>query len=117
MSLRPGIGAHLMADVASTLLEYDFLEVSDDVPNALRHGGKLWPLGRYLKQQLRLQTIGSKEVPLAVVQKMEAEMRPVQEFAFYNSRSIQGVVKELYEGETARLEALDQLHTKPKRLR
>jgi len=115
MSLRPGIGAHSIPDVASVLLEQDFLEVADDVPNALRHGGRLWPLGRYMRQQLRLQTGMGKEVPKVVTEKMAEEMRPVREFAFTNSLSLKAVVTELFEGETKRLEALEEINKQPKR--
>lgn len=51
MSNRPGIGAGAMDDVASTLLEHDYK--APDVPTALTHGQKRWPLGRYLRRRLR----------------------------------------------------------------
>lgn len=58
MSLRPGIGALAMEDIAlilttehgvNTILE------TGDVPSVLRHGSKKWPLGRYLRRKLREQ--------------------------------------------------------------
>lgn len=53
MSLRPGIGADAMHEVASVLMEFG-LEQGADVPQALRHGSSEKPLGRYLRQRLRL---------------------------------------------------------------
>lgn len=56
MSLRPGIGAYAMPDIASSVLsEPGQGEVArtGDVPSVLRHGNRLHPLGRYLRDQLR----------------------------------------------------------------
>lgn len=55
-SNRPGVGALAMSVLADTV-ETDFgldeyLETGD-VPRELRHGGKRWPLGRYLREKLR----------------------------------------------------------------
>lgn len=56
MSLRPGIGATAMDDVASAL-ECDFgldeIARVGDVPTALSHGSYPRPLGRYLRRMLR----------------------------------------------------------------
>jgi len=56
MSLKPGIGASAMDDVAD-LLTTDFgcevLGREYDVPAVLTHGKKTMPLGRYLKGKLR----------------------------------------------------------------
>lgn len=58
MSLRPGIGALAMPDVANACLTtYGSTLISEnrDVPSALQHGKKLWPLGRYLRRRLRYE--------------------------------------------------------------
>ena len=52
MSLKPGIGAGAVSDIASTVLTHD-LSVDGDVPVTLRSGGKVKPLGRYLVRRLR----------------------------------------------------------------
>lgn len=52
MSLRPGIGTALLDHVASTLMTVGIRD-DEDVPATLRIGGKVWPLGRYLRGQLR----------------------------------------------------------------
>lgn len=56
MSLRPGIGAWAMGDVARVLAsEVGLDEVArvHDVPSVLKHGKRLLPLGRYLRRRLR----------------------------------------------------------------
>lgn len=61
MSLKPGIGAHAVKNVALTIARYDLLTPEGDVPVTLRHGRTEWPLGRYLRRQLR------KELGLNVI--------------------------------------------------
>lgn len=63
MSLRPGIGADAMHDVASTVLEFNLVETQGDVPSALRHGKRIMPLGRYLRRHLRLLSTGDASAP------------------------------------------------------
>lgn len=63
MSLRPGIGADAMHDVASTVLQFDLVQKEGDVPSALRHGSRILPLGRYLRRKLRTFSTGSPDAP------------------------------------------------------
>lgn len=56
MSLRPGIGASAMSDVAAALFNqhgWDEITRTGDVPSVLRHGSRMFPLGRYLRRELR----------------------------------------------------------------
>lgn len=53
MSLRPGIGSGVLASVAATITRYNLLDSAGDVPVTLRHGTTEYPLGRYLRRQLR----------------------------------------------------------------
>lgn len=53
MSLRPGIGADAMSNVGRVLECYQ-LAADGDVPSALRIGERILPLGRYLRERLRL---------------------------------------------------------------
>lgn len=56
MSLRPGIGAPALVDVADALqcrAGWDFIQSTGDVPNVLRHGVRNMPLGRYMRERLR----------------------------------------------------------------
>lgn len=53
MSLKPGLGAGAVVQVATVIARYDLLTAEGDVPVTLRHGSQEWPLGRYLRKQLR----------------------------------------------------------------
>lgn len=109
MSLKPGIGAGLVHEIASTWLQHDLDECETDVPGALRHGSKLMPLGRYLKRKLREAVGREVTTPEEVLEQIAEEMRPLRDFAFNNSRSLKGVVKEFYSPQTDRLERVSQI--------
>lgn len=82
MSLKPGLGKDAMWEVASVIMQYD-IEVSEpDVPTALQVGKKLWPLGRYLRQQLRLMV--GKEINASdeALQLLADKLRPMREAAY-----------------------------------
>jgi len=53
MSLNPGIGAQAMEVVGKSLKLHPNVLSSLDVPAVLKHSGKLWPLGRYLRRKIR----------------------------------------------------------------
>ncbi|AZL83000.1 replication initiator protein [Apis mellifera associated microvirus 42] len=81
MSTRPGLGCGMMDEVASTLLEYPLN--LEDVPGVLEYGkGHYLPLGRYLKEQLRLRYGREKKAPESVIQKAEEKLRPLREIAY-----------------------------------
>lgn len=73
MSNRPGIGATAIPAL-SKLLTNEFVEqkmiLDGDVPNVLKHGGKSYPLGRYLKSKLRLSIGKEAECPDHVLLKL-----------------------------------------------
>lgn len=77
MSLRPGIGAWAMDEVASSLLTYKLDAKLADVPESLRHGGKLMPLGRYLKGRLRERIGRDPGCPEVVLEAMAEELLPL----------------------------------------
>jgi len=81
MSLRPGIGADIMDDVASTILEHKLDEKLDDVPNTLRHGSRILPLGRYLKNRLRERIGREKKAPEKIIEQAKEKLRPLREAA------------------------------------
>lgn len=80
MSLRPGIGADMMDEVASTLMTYG-LETQADVPSALRHGNRVLPLGRYLRRRLRERIGKDPSAPQSTMDEIAEEMRPLREAA------------------------------------
>lgn len=58
MSLRPGIGAVSIPEIAEALRSrhgWDEISRTGDVPAVLSHGNKKLPLGRYLRKKLREQ--------------------------------------------------------------
>lgn len=64
MSLRPGIGAGAVEDIARVLrtdVGLASIALNGDVPHALRHGTKLVSIGRYLRGKLRKSVMGSSE--------------------------------------------------------
>lgn len=63
MSLKPGIGAGVLDTVAKTITRYKLLTAQGDVPVTLRHGDIEWPLGRYLRGQLRIRLGLDKRAP------------------------------------------------------
>lgn len=83
MSKRPGLGARYIPEVASKILELPphVLEALPDVPNALRHGGKPWPLGRYLIRLLRAQIGRSKDAPESALAIKREEVQKLRAFA------------------------------------
>jgi len=85
MSLKPGLGADLMHDVASVLLEH--AKDMEDVPIALQHGTRKLPLGRYLRNKLRTYVGREPGCPEGVLLRAKEALRPLRENAFQNSSS------------------------------
>lgn len=79
MSLRPGIGADAMHEVAHSLLSFNLEQSQADVPVSLRHGKRLLPLGRYLRRKLRVMVGRDEKAPPEVLAKMAEEMLPMYE--------------------------------------
>lgn len=77
MSLRPGIGYGALHDVASAIMEND---ISKDI-TALRRGKTIYPLGRYLTQNLRQLTGKDKNAPPEVLQENYERLLPLRQAA------------------------------------
>lgn len=88
MSLRPGIGGDAMWEVADTLMKFDLVDSESDVPSTLRHGGRILPLGRYLTKRLRKMVGKDEKAPQETLDKLKAELQPLRDTAFENSRSL-----------------------------
>lgn len=88
MSLKPGIGRGVLKIVADQITRYNLMTLQGDVPVTLQHGGIHWPLGRYLRKQLRRllglneksPSVLTAEAAYAAYQENEA-MRAVQSAA------------------------------------
>lgn len=117
MSLRPGIGAFAIPEIASELMRLGLDTSQADVPVSLRHGGRLLPLGRYLRRNLRKQIGGDgyvpKEAQLEASKKMQllqkASVDLTRQGTFETPTSLQ--VK-LTEGKAAALESRSRIWKK-----
>ena len=78
MSLKPGIGADAMDEVARVLKTDKsgvFFNDIGDVPTEIRSGKKSMPLGRYLRGKLREKTGKAKEPPIEAIQNFAKQLR------------------------------------------
>lgn len=77
MSLRPGIGADAMLDIAEALNTWDgarFISQNGDVPAVVAMHGKKLPMGRYLARKLREACGYPGEVPEGVLRRKAHEL-------------------------------------------
>lgn len=118
MSLRPGIGGSAAWEIADVVLKYDLAEREGDVPSTLRYGGKKFPLGRYLVQRVRVMSGEEKNAPQIVLDKIDAEMRPLREAAKADneSPSLKAKVLEANKGKVASFEARERIYRKRRSL-
>jgi len=81
--LGGGLGARYIPEIASKLLELPdkVLAGLPDVPNALRHQGKPWPLGRYLVRKLREQIGRSPDAPESALVAKKQEVQLLRAYA------------------------------------
>lgn len=117
MSLRPGIGGDATHELASVVLQW--ANDAPDVPTALRHGGRLLPLGRYLTRRLRVHCGRPPEAPQATLDAMAEEMLDVRmatEEITKNSRVKRYVMKDLLikknTGRIRSMEARERIYKK-----
>lgn len=97
MSNRPGIGYGALSEVAATLGRHDLLGIGD-VPGQLRHGKKLYPLGRYLTRGLRTEIGRDAGAPKETLDKLDEALRLVREDAFDRSISLKQAIIDANEG-------------------
>ena len=112
MSLRPGIGAGMMDEVASTLLTLGLENGSDDVPSSLQHGKRSLPLGRYLRRRLRTLIGNAPEAPASVINEAKKEMLPLRQAAWDSSTSFKTEVINAGKGKRANLAAKQRIFRK-----
>lgn len=112
MSLKPGIGADYMDEVASTVLQYNIIETHGDVPGVLQHGKKKYPLGRYLKKRLRIRCgLDGKATVMSNAQ-METKMQPLRVAAKENSRSLRQEILAQNLGARINIETREKLRSR-----
>nr|QJB20548.1 MAG: replication initiator protein [Microvirus sp.] len=108
-SNRPGIGRDAMWDVASTLLEFNLVELKGDVPVTLQYGkNRERPLGRYLVRELRKMVGRDPRAPEVIYEQIKAELYSLRVAAFEGSRSFKNEIVE------ANAEARHRLEVKRK---
>lgn len=105
MSNRPGIGHGMMHEVASCLLEHGFGEDNVDVPVTLRHGSREYPLGRYLRRNLRRMLGRDVRCPDKALEEYGKKMQPLRALAFGSSRSLSSILLEVSEGRRIQIES------------
>ena len=93
-SRRPGVGHGALHEIASEWLRLDLATREADVPSALRHGGRLLPLGRYLRRELRSLVGMEKEAPKSTLDEAAARLQGVREDAFNRSVSFKKAIVE-----------------------
>lgn len=90
MSLKPGIGATAVPEIADVQLRYN--DKGEEVPFGLRHGPKILPLGRYLVRKLRVQS-GREEGPSEATKiQQQAKLQHLREIA----ETAPGLKKEVF---------------------
>lgn len=117
MSLRPGIGADYMWEVASTLMANALDTSLPDVPISLGSGGKKLVLGRYLRRKLRVMIGKDGDTPEEVLKNMAEEMRPLREVAFNSSSSFAQAVSDAGIQQRANMDAMDEIYKSVRRLK
>lgn len=105
MSLRPGIGALAMHDVASVLIQHGLVLPRGDVPSTLRYNGRVMPLGRYLRRQLRELVGMEPNAPQSSIDQLCEAMRPLQLAARSNPGGLKAEVLAQSAGKVASLTA------------
>lgn len=117
MSLKPGIGAGIIPEVASALLSLN-LEQLPDVPTSLRTQGGVKPLGRYLTRALRSHTGKNPGAPSTTIQAQQEKLRPLQEAARQTapkglySETVKTLILEANEGKYQRLLSRSKIYKK-----
>lgn len=89
-----GIGKDALWEVASSLM-YHHLDDRPDVPAALRVASRTMPLGRYLRGKLREMIGRDGSAPSETLDAIKAELLPVSDYAFNNSKSLKATVVEV----------------------
>lgn len=117
MSLKPGIGAGFIPEVASVILDHN-LDTLSDVPTSLRTHGRVQPLGRHCTQVLREHIGRSRSAPSTTIQAHQEKLRPLQEAArqtavkgFY-SETLKQLIIEANEGKFLQLKAKQAIYKK-----
>lgn len=119
-----GIGKGICDEIADMMLRYGYDKSENDVPVAVYHSGKFWPLGGFLRREIRKRIGWDEKTPLAAKKAREEELSGMYDFArtvtAYCPQTRNLVFKNLlidkFEGQMVKAEALEKLFVKGKRL-
>lgn len=108
MSLRPAIGLFAAHEIASTLMMHGHDERMIDVPLSLQHGRAKWPLGRYLRRELRRYCGREKHTPPLALAAQAAELQDVREAAWSSKKSVKAEILERSLGRRIQIESKER---------
>lgn len=92
-------------EIASTLMQTKSDEHMIDVPLQLRHGGKKWPLGRYLRRKLRTYVGRPANAPKEVLEEQEKALQVMRQAAWDTKTSVKSQVLAKSLGRRIQIEA------------
>lgn len=114
-SLKPGLGAGMIPKLAAIPFSMDM--GSADVPSALRHGKKILPLGRYLKQKWREEIGREKTMPREEALRLDYEtLLPLRILAKNSARPLKEIIKESTGNSELQLKKLQDIYKQRKRI-
>lgn len=116
MSLRPGLGAEAVGNIASVVKEFNLVESQGDVPSALRHGKRILPLGRYLRRKLRLASGLEAGPTQATIDEMVSALQPLRDDAFSRSVPLKQAIIEAADEKVVQMIARQKIHRKERKL-
>lgn len=95
-SRRPGIGLAALSEIASIVLQHELVDKHGDAPYSLRHGQKIYPLGRYLRAGLRKEVgVGENASPYTLeIQKQQ--LQALRDIAWESGVTLASLIKEKY---------------------
>ena len=116
MSLKPGIGADAMYDVASAAMYVKELDNKDI--STIDYGKSKVPLGRYLTRKLRKYRGMDENAPLEVTEAIKKELLPLRLAARSSEAlpSLRAQYEKANKGKLAAFEAKSKIHRKERKL-
>lgn len=114
MSLKPGIGLGALDAIFDVSSKLNLVNTQGDVPSTLRHGNKIWPLGRYLTRKLRELHGLAPNAPQATVDKLRQEVLDMQKIAQHSEEfvSVRQLLLDKDQTRVASLEAKAKMYRK-----
>lgn len=107
-SKNPPIGHGMLHEIASTLLEHGLDETLPDVPTALSHGTKTYPLGQDMRRKLRTLIGRDKNEPEAAKKARLEKLQLMRGIAWENQEPLTEVVLQVTEGRRRQIHAKQQ---------